>query len=73
MRIYVFVSFALLLVVSGFLFSKSLKYVIFPREESKDFRVKVVATESTTRHEMAKKIQEVENIFLSHSSVVGIH
>lgn len=71
-RIYVFCGFAILLLVSGYIFSSHLKYVMFPREESKDFRVKVVASEGITRFEMAKKIKAVEDVFITHKHVVGV-
>ncbi|MCI5073323.1 efflux RND transporter permease subunit [bacterium] len=53
-----------LLFLSGYIFKQHLRYVMFPREESKDFRVKVVASEPLKRMQMAKHVTQVEKIFL---------
>tara|TARA_B100000749_G_scaffold280455_1_gene276719 strand:+ start:154873 stop:157935 length:3063 start_codon:yes stop_codon:yes gene_type:complete len=70
-RKYVFSVFLLLLVGSSYLYSNHLKYSMFPREESKDFRVKVVAAEDLNRYEMARKVREVEDVFAKHPHTVG--
>ncbi len=74
LRSLVLVGFALLLAGSYFLFSTKMNYVMFPREESKDFRVKVVAPEDTGRYEMARLITKVENLFINdkHDVIVGV-
>lgn len=51
-----------LLFLSGYVFKQHLRYVMFPREESKDFRVKVVAP--LKRMQMAEHVTQVEKIFL---------
>lgn len=71
-RIIVFICFFALLAGSFYVFNAKLKYAMFPREESKDFRVKVVAASGTTRQEMAQKIRQVEDIFLKDENVIGL-
>ncbi len=63
-RALVLVLFGLLLAGSYYIYSAKLKYVMFPREESRDFSVKAVAEEGVTRHEMAKIVAPLEDIFL---------
>ena len=63
-RVYVLVGFLVLAAFSGYLLKNNLSYVMFPREESRNFRVKVVAPKSFTRYETAKKVGEVEKVFL---------
>lgn len=57
--------FIALLGGSYMVFDKKLKYVMFPREESRDFRVKVITDEGTTRYQTAKKVRAVEDVFLN--------
>jgi multidrug efflux pump subunit AcrB len=64
-RLIILCAFVILLVSSGYIFHNNFKYVMFPREESRDFRLKVVATENINRYEMAQKISAVENIFIN--------
>ena len=73
-RLLVLFCFIVLLAGSYVLFISQMKYVMFPREESKDFRVKVAAPEGTSRYETAKLITQVENIFINdtNNAVVGV-
>ena len=64
-RHWIILSFILFLSVSGYLFYKDMKYVMFPREESRSFRVSVRAPEGTTKSQMAKMVRTVENVFLN--------
>lgn len=64
-RAIIFTGFLLLLALSSYLGVTHFKYVMFPREESRYFRLKVVAAEDTTRYEMARKVRQVEEIFLN--------
>lgn len=57
--------FVSLLLGSLFIYQNKLKYVMFPREESRDFRLKVVGPVDTKRYEMAKLVRKAENVFLS--------
>lgn len=57
--------FITLLGGSFMIFKTQLKYVMFPREESRDFRVKVVAPVGTTRYDTAKLVRSVEDVFLN--------
>ena len=63
-RIIVLLTFVLLLVFSGYIVKTDLKFSMFPREESRDFRLQVTAPEDTNRNDMAKLVTEVENVFL---------
>ena len=64
-RFYVLGCFVLLACISGYLFKNHLSYVMFPREESRNFRVKVVGPEKSTRHETALLVRQVEDVFLN--------
>ena len=64
-RGFVLIGFALLLGASAYLFQHKMKYVMFPREESRDFSVIVKAQEGVPRYEMATKVRAVEDIFLN--------
>ncbi len=63
-RIWVLLIFVLVLVGGGAIMMSKMKYVMFPREESRNFRVKVVGETGLTRKEMALKVKDVEDIFL---------
>jgi multidrug efflux pump subunit AcrB len=63
-RIFVLLSFVGLLVFSVYLFRNHLSYVMFPREESRDFRLKVITPDDSTRVETAQIVRKVEDIFL---------
>ncbi len=69
-RTSVLVLFLMLILACGALFKYKMKYVMFPREESRDFRVNAVAPEGTSRYEMAKLVSSVENIFLADTKSV---
>lgn len=60
----VLLSFAGLLVFSGYIYQNKLKYVMFPNEESNELRLRVIAPEGTKRFDTAKMISKVEDIFL---------
>ena len=65
LRGVVLIAFIALLVSSFFIFKTNLSYVMFPREESRDFRLKVTAQDNLNRKEMAKKVRSIEDIFLN--------
>jgi len=65
LRVFVLAFFTLLLIGAGYLFKNHLSYVMFPREESRDFRLKVIAPDDTTRLETAQLVRRVEDIFLN--------
>lgn len=73
-RALIFTIFAIMLVSSGYLYKEKLRYVMFPREEARDFTLKVIATENLKRQEMAAKVSAVEKIILSdpHKIVTSI-
>jgi multidrug efflux pump subunit AcrB len=64
-RIVILSFFIILLVFSGYIFHTKMKYVMFPREESRDFRLKVIAPEGTTKYQTARMVKKVEDLFLN--------
>lgn len=56
--------FVVILFGSFYLAKSQMRYVMFPREETRTFRLKVVGDEDLTKYEMAEKLLEVENILL---------
>ncbi len=73
-RIPILGAFTALLVISFFLFQSQMKFVMFPREESKEIVVRAKVEEGSTRYETAKKIEPLEEIFLKddHGVVVSM-
>lgn len=71
-RFWTFLGFITLLVGTIFIFSTEMKYSMFPREESRQFRLKVVAPEGVTRQEMAHRIQPIEDILTTHPVVMAV-
>jgi multidrug efflux pump subunit AcrB len=63
-HLMILTGFVVLLAASAFIFHKKMKYVMFPREESRDFRLQVIAAPDTKRYEMAQLVRKVEDIFL---------
>ncbi len=68
--IFVFLGF---LLSSFFVFKNQLNFVMFPREQPKEFAIKVVAPKGITRWEMAEKIKKIEKILLEdpYKAVIG--
>jgi multidrug efflux pump subunit AcrB len=64
-RVFVLIFFVTLLGGSAYIFKNHLSYVMFPREESRNFRLKVIAPENTPRIETAKLVRRVEDVFLN--------
>ena len=66
-------SFVLVLLASGWVLTEKLKFVMFPRDNPKEFAVKVIAPEGTTRLETAKLVKKVEKLFVNdhYDAVVG--
>lgn len=71
-RVAILLVFIAVLSGAFYIFSQDMKYVMFPREESRDFRVKAVADEGTTRYEMARKIKQIEDLFAKHPTVTSV-
>lgn len=73
-RVFVLLGFCLMLIGALWVFDQQLNYVMFPREESKEFRIKVKVNDDTVRYETARIIRQVENVFLNdkHHVVVGV-
>ena len=65
--------FVLLLTLSSWLFISKMKYVMFPREESKEVIVKAIAPVGTTREETSKMIEPLEHYLGNDKdNVVGV-
>lgn len=69
-RFVVLILFAALLGGAGYLFQNHMNYVMFPREESRNFSVRVIGEPNDTRYDMARKVGELERIFLNDPSGV---
>lgn len=72
-RIPVLGLFLCFLVGSFLVFKNQLNFVMFPREQPKEFAVTAIAPKGTTRWEMAEKIKKIEKLFIDDkfNAVVG--
>ena len=64
-RFFVVSGFLLILGASLYIFYTKMNYMMFPREESRSFRLKVVAKKEVTKYQMARMVKPVEDIFLN--------
>lgn len=64
----VILSFIIMLVSSVLLFSKNMRYVMFPREEATSISVRAFGPEGLNRFEMAKNVEELEDTLLNNSN-----
>lgn len=64
LRVLAMLFFIGLLGSAIYIYKNDLSYVMFPREESRDFRLHVTAPKGVTRGEMADKIKKIELFFL---------
>lgn len=65
--------FLLILAGAGVLYSKKMKYVMFPREESQEVVIKVKAPRGTLRQDTAKLIDPIEMMAVADKeNVVGV-
>lgn len=72
-RVIVISFFLAVLAGGAFLYNKNMKFVMFPREESEEVYVKVTAKKGLTRHETAKAIGPIEQLFVeSKGDVVAL-
>ena len=58
----IFLGFILLLVFSGFIIKTKMKYVMFPREETREIRISGEAAPDTDRYETAELTRQVEKV-----------
>jgi multidrug efflux pump subunit AcrB len=74
MKWIVFLAFFSFLSICGYLFKSNMKFVMFPREETKEVFIKAIVSGSPSRIDTAKKLEEIENIFLEDktNSVVAV-
>ncbi|MCB0326111.1 MAG: efflux RND transporter permease subunit [Bdellovibrionales bacterium] len=70
-KFWVLTFFCLLLAGAYWAFDQNMKFVMFPREESREVTVRIQAKEDLTRMEMAKGIEELENMFLQDAGKDG--
>lgn len=71
-NVVLFIMFSLL-ASSIYIFQTKMKFVMFPREESKEVVVKVKAKEGTLRYETSKLIQPLEDMFHNDTeNIVGV-
>ena len=72
-RSYVLTLALLILVGAGWAFLYKMKFVMFPREESKEVFIKVKAPKTSTRFETSKLIEPLEKMLASDkNNVVGV-
>lgn len=71
-QVLVYMAAVVLMAVSYHIMTQKLNYVMFPREESRDFRVKVIAEKGVNRLQMAAKIRAVEDVFLANKYVTSV-
>lgn len=73
-RLLVLLMFVAMLASATWVFNEKLNFVLFPRVESKDFRVKVKIEKGAIRYETAQRIRQIEDVFLQdeHDVVVGV-
>lgn len=64
-RVPVLILFGALLGASFYIYHNKMSYVMFPREETRNFRIKVVGNEKMKRIETAQKVRALEDIFLN--------
>ncbi len=65
MRIPTLLIFSILLGSSFYIYKTKMRYVMFPREESRDFSIQVTGHEDMKRLETARRVRGVEDIFLN--------
>ena len=63
-RLIVFLSFIIVFSISLVIYSKNMKFVMFPREEAKEFTILAKAPEETTRMEMARLTEPLESLLV---------
>lgn len=69
-RLPIIGAFLLFLGGAGYLYKSKMKFVMFPREESKEVFIKVTAKEEFSRFETAAAIRPLEDIFSSDTANV---
>ena len=58
--------------LSGYLFSSKLKFVMFPREESKELSLSVYTKKGTSKNEMNEWLKPIEDILLENTEKLSI-
>lgn len=71
-RILIIGFFIATTVGSLYLFQTKLKFVMFPREESKEISISVMTKKGTSKSEMNEWLKPVENVLLSKSEQLSI-
>ena len=68
-RLLLIVFFISLLTASIYLFKTKMKFVMFPREETERLHVKVEVKKGSKKHETARIISKIENMFVADSEL----
>ncbi len=69
-RAFIILGAICFLILSGYLYSKKMSFVMFPREESSEIFIRVTAQDNLSRLETAKAIAPIENVFKSEKNNV---
>ncbi|MFG1486473.1 efflux RND transporter permease subunit [Halobacteriovorax sp. RZ-2] len=71
-RALIIVAFIASTALSGYLFKSKLKFVMFPREESKELSLSVYTKKGTSKDEMNEYLKPIEDILLSQTKELSI-
>jgi len=69
----IFVVFAVLLISAGWIMTQKMKFVMFPREETRDLVLSGETPPGTKRRETARRVRAIEDVFIPYigKEVVG--
>lgn len=71
-RFLIIIGFICSTLLSGYLFSSKLKFVMFPREESKELSLSIKTKKGTSKLEMNEWLKPVEDILLEDADKMSI-
>jgi multidrug efflux pump subunit AcrB len=71
-RILIFIGFIGLLAGALWLEQRDMKFVMFPREETREIRVRAIGPPDISRQDMAQLVRQVEDIFLNDTDGVVV-
>ncbi|MEA3368825.1 MAG: efflux RND transporter permease subunit [Candidatus Ratteibacteria bacterium] len=72
-KLFIFTAFIVLFIFSGYIVKTKMKYVMFPREETREIRLTGEASPQADRHETAELTKQVEDIIAPYlgKEVIG--
>ena len=72
-KLFIFIAFILLLIFSGYIVKTKMKYVMFPREETREIRLTGEAPAEADRYDTAELTKQVEDIIAPYlgKEVIG--